>query len=1038
MANNLVHLHLHSDYSMLDGLGKVGDFAKRAAELQMPALALTDHGTISGWWEFYTECKRNGVEPLLGLEAYFVPDATKVRDKKPASDKNEKTAKRFHVTMLARNADGCKTLVDLLTEAHRQFYYKPLIDWRLLESLGDEADNLVCLSGCAASIISRKLMGKDPDAGYTEAKKWKRIFKHFYIETMHHGTEIDVPLNGQLLTLSHKLKIPHVVTNDAHYVHKEDHANHDALLAIQTASDIDDPTRFAFDGRGYHLRSHAETKKAFKGYDADVFQRGARNTLRIAEACRISIPEWDKKTWHIPRFPLLPEDTTADKYLRRLAMAGLRSRGLDDKPTYTERVVQELKAIKKAGIADFLLITWEAINWANKQDIAVGPGRGSICGCLVAYLIGIHKLDSIRYGLMFERFLNPERPKAPDVDSDFEPDRRQEVIDHYIELYGAENVVRVAAFQTMKVAGCFQTLARAHGMSPQERNRWTKELGVFEKRDVEDEAPDEDEDASVLPEEIRDNYPGLANQMRALLGTKRAISRHAAGILIFEPSDPIKQYVGLQWLPNASAPDKGHWAASYDLKTVEGMMLMKQDTLGLRTLATIKECVRMVKENHNVTLDPDSWIPDEEPHDDLVYRMLAEGHCGGVFQAEGGSLNKGLMEVKPTRFADIAAATALYRKGPIMAGAPNRYLKNKKDNKIRVVHSSLKGILEETWGEMIYDEQMLQILFEVAGFTWARVDDAKNAMKKKDPELMAPLRSEAIKGFQRVAGMSKDEAKQTWKMIEVQTAYLFNKSHSYAYSMTTYQTARLKFLYPLEFMTALVRTVKPDKAHLKKRMGYVGELSEAGYKVLAPDLNTSDSRATCGYTSGPEGKQGWFRFGFTDCKGIGDSKAKKLIAMRESGEAVGFFSVADVKLDKTTIQILSAIGAMKKIGGPKGNVKQKELILGWRFRDPMKKYRERWRKKIVLPAENNQTVMLVGEIVEIERRKTKNDDPFFVWTLRWSPATEFRITLFQDAEDVWYLKRGSIVKINGRWNTKFNNLAVSNSDEQVHILKDVS
>jgi DNA polymerase III subunit alpha len=1035
MTNQFTPLHLHTDYSMLDGLAKIPEYIKRGVELGIDHMAITDHGTIAGWWEWYVECMKAGINPILGLEAYFVPNAAKVREKVAKEDSNEKTAKRFHVTLLARNADGAKILIELLTEAHRQFYYKPLIDWRLLEALGDEADNLVCLSGCAASIISRKLTGKDPDAGYREAKRWKKVFRHFYIETMHHGSDIDVPLNGALLELAGKLKLKHVITNDSHYVHKEDHKHHDALLAIQTASDIDDPSRFSFDGRGYHLRDRAEIKKAYRAYDQSVFRQGIRNTRAVAEACRIRIPEWDNKSWHIPDFPKLPEETTADRFLRRLALRGLRKRGLDNQLEYVERTEQELRDIKKAGIANFLLISWEAIRWAKKRG-RVGPGRGSICGCLVAYLIGIHALDSIKYGLMFERFLNPERPKAPDIDSDFEPWLRPLVMEHYIDLYGEENVMRVAAFQTMGVAGCFQTLARAHGMSPEERNRWTKELGVFEKRDDEDEDVGEEEDISVLPEEIRDNYPGLANQMRHLLGTKRAISRHAGGILIFQPGDPIRDYVGLQWLPKKDAPNGGNWAASYDLKTVEGMMLLKQDTLGLRTLSTIEECVKMIKANHDVALDVNSWVPDEEPGDDKVYQMLAEGRSGGVFQAEGGSLQKGLMEVRPTCYADIAAATALYRKGPIMAGAPNRFLKNKRDGKVRVAHSSLKPILAPTWGEMIYDEQMFQILNECAGFSWARVDDAKNAMKKKDPELMAPLKEEAIKGFRRIAGMSKKEAGAVWKMIGAQTAYLFNKSHSYAYSRTTYITARLKCLYPLEYMTALVRTVKPDKAHLKKRMGYVGELAEMEFRIKAPTINESDAKATCGYD---DAGNGWFQFGFIDCKGIGESKAAKILEAREAGDTYGFFSVDDVKavLDKGAVAVLTAIGALKKIGGPKGKSKQKELVLGWRFKDPMKKYRSKWASRVIFPTENNQTVMLVGEITEIERRKTKDDDPFVIWTLQWAPGRTWRITLWQDADDVWFLRRGSIVKVNGKWQMKFGNLAIGSSDH-VHIIREVA
>jgi len=1018
---------------MLDGLGKIPDYVKRASELGMKHLGISDHGTVSGAWEFYTACRKADIEPVLGCEFYFVPDAEAV--------KAEKTGERFHVTMLAKNEQGFKTITELVTEAHKRFYYKPVLDRALLESLGDAANNLVCFSGCAGSIISRLLMSKSKEkraGAYDEMRWWLSIFNahNYYTEIMAHGTDDEVKLNTRLLKLATKLDIPHVITNDPHYVHKEEHAHHDALLAIQTASDVDDPTRFRFDGDGYHLRSRQELRKAFDQYRKRVVRAGLDNSVRVAELCHTRIGPWENKTWHIPKFPKLPSKYNGDSYayLRRITMRGLRERGLDRDPRYVERAKYELKKLKTANMADFLLITWEAINWAKRRGIAVGPGRGSICGCLVAYLIGIHKIDSIRGGLLFERFLNPERPKAPDVDSDFEPERRQEVIDHYIKLYGADNVVRVAAFQTMKIASVFQTVARAHGISSEDRNRLTKELGKFKSDEEIEDEEEEYEDINVLPEEIRDTYPDMAVQMKHLLGTKKAISRHAAGVIIFDPHDPIKDLVGLQWLPKKDAPGGGNWAAQYDLKSVEGMMLMKQDTLGLRTLSTIKECVRMVKVNHGVELDVDSWVPDEEPDDDKVYQMLADGRTGGVFQMEGGSNTRGIQEIKPHRFEDIVTCTALYRAGPMSAGSDKRFLKNRADDKVRVIHESLKPILRPSMGEMIYDEQMLEIMFRCAGFSWARTDDVKTAMKKKDPSMMAALKDEAIDGFAQTSGMSKKQARKTWEMIEAQSSYLFNRSHAYAYSTTTYITARLKCLYPLEFMTALVRTVKADKDHLKKRMGYVGELAEMGYKILSPDVNQSDAKATCGYKK--NGK-GWFRFGFTDCSGIGDSKAKKILAARDDADSgvYGFYSPEDVKdsVDKAAYEVLARVGALESIGGPATSKRLKEQLIGYRFTDPMKKYRKKFEKKLIVPQDDRDYTRVYGEITSVEHRETKRGKDFVIWTVHWSPTRTFRVNVWDTRDGIKTIKRGSIVKVEGEWSADWRNISVNDSEDVVVI-----
>lgn len=1017
MTKNYVSIHNHTDHSMLDGLGTIERYVAKASRKGMPGLGIMDHGNLMGAPLFYSECLKNGINPLIFQEFYFVPNADRVKE--------EKQGERFHVGIGARDADGFRILCELSTEAYKRFYYKPVIDRPLLESLGDAAEHLTVLTGCAAGILSRKLLKEAVDDHLSveeEIAWWRHTFPHLYVEIMNHETSFDRKLNRRLLKLSERQGLPFVITNDPHFVDKNEADHHDALLAIQTASDIDDPNRFRFDGQGYWLKTRAEMKRAFREYGKEVWKPGLDATLEICRDTNIRIPEWDTRSWHIPKFPLVNNSV---RLLKKLAWDRLAELGLDEDKRYVKRTKMELKRLTAVGMEDFLLITWDAIGYARrttkrhreiakilghpKEPLPVGPGRGSVCGTLVGYLLGIHKMDPIRYDLMFERFLNPERPKAPDVDTDYSQARRGEMIDYYIHVYGAENVIPVGAYQTMQTKRCFQSLARAYGIhDPNERNKLSKEI------------QEDDEGNAVMPLVIRENFPELVEAVEVLTGVKASMSTHAAGLLMYDPADPIRHYIPRMFIPKRQdSPAK--WVCQYNLASAELLDLFKQDNLGLRTLDTIDECVRIVRERHGDVLDPYEWVPDEEPHDKNVYSMLTKGDCEGIFQMEGFTNFLGIQQIKPTQFMDIVTCTALYRKGPMEAGAPDRFLKNRKDQKIRVAHPDLKKYLKPTWGEMIFQEQMFAILNELAGLSWAQVDDVKSAVTKKDPEKMAKLRSVVIEGFRKTSGWDQSKAEEVWDMIEKQTGYLFNKSHSVAYTFTTYITARLKYLYPLEFYTALLRTVKPTSPEAKaKRLSYLNSSARKGFEICPPDVNLSDALFSC------QGKNKLL-FGLRDVLDIGEKAAEKIVRGRPRKGYQSVKAVMDAVNHKTVMRALSESGAMECLG-VKATNEQKESRIEWQFNDPMREFREKYGHKAKLPRTNNGQVRIYGQIVKVEKKSTKSGKPYMTWKIKYEPGVEFAITLWEDAMDLWDLKVGSIVRVSGRWNGTFRNVSVGDSD----------
>lgn len=992
MSLDFVHLHNHSQYSTLDGLGDVVDYVTRAKELNQPALSLTEHGHLSSAPLLYWECHKQGIEPILGTEAYYVTDL---------SEKEE--SKRYHVIFLAKGEKGYRTLCELSTESHRNFYRKPLLDKHILKGLGKDAQHLVVLSGCAASIISRLLMEEEYEEAIEEAGWWKKHFFNFYIEIQNHGTEDDRTLIRRSLRLAKKLSLPFVITNDPHYVHKGDRDTHDTLLAIQTASDIDDPNRMRFPGKGYHLRSAKEIASLFPFVTA---KKGMTASIRIAESCRVRIPEWDSRSWLVPSLPGVKDPYAT---LKSYVSKGLKEKGVSKDSKYVDRAKEELKIIKDTGISDFLLITRDCIQWAKKQDIPVGVGRGSFGGSLIGYLIGAHNVDSVRYGLMFERFLNPARPRMPDIDTDFGKDRRDELFAYVIDKYGENNVMNIAAFQTLKVRSAFQSLAKAYGISYAESVSISKTL------------PYDEDPLDTIPAEITETYPDLADRLSKLVGIIRAVSTHPAGLIITDDSINIRGMVPEMWIASTKK-----WVAQYDLEAISKMGFLKQDFLGLRTLDTIKECVDLIRDTTGEEVDPDSWIPDEEKDDKGVYAMLAEGKTAGIFQMEGKAVASGIKAIGPTQFSDLAACVALYRAGSIISGFPDKFLENRKKKQIRYPHPSLRPILEETHGTLIYQEQAMLIARTLAKFSMEEEDDLKEAMGKKKSDLMASLRSRFVKGCVGNE-INKETAIYIWdRMIAPTALYAFNQAHSVSYGITGYQTSRLKYLYPDQFYTALIRTVT-DK---EKRKTYLQEATESGMKIVPPDVNESDHKATLNL------RKRTIRFGLEDITGVGEKQAEKIVSKRPKKGYKFIDEVGHAAKNEGVMKALLDAGAFACLGEPI-DMSKAEKVLDWQFRDRMIRYRQRFENRVIHPNDKNGKVWVIGEITNIEKKKTRNGDYYLTWTIRWSPSTAYIVRLWSGTEDLWKLATGTIVSVRGDYERKWQNISISD-EGQVKVIRRAS
>lgn len=879
---SFTHLHVHTEYSLLDGAGKIKDLVSRAKELGMDSLAITDHGVMFGVIDFWRECKKQGIHPVIGCEVYTA--ARRMEDKDADKDKHQ-----GHLILLAKDNDGYKNLIKIVSKGFTKgFYYKPRID---KEVLREHSDGIIALSACLAGRVQYRLLNRDYEGAKKEALELNDIFgqDNFYLELQDQGLKEEREINPKLIRLSKETGIPMVCTNDVHYVNRDDAAAHDILLAIQTATSIYDEKRMKFPNDQFYLKSEAEMREIFS-----EVPEAADNTHNIAMRCNV---EFTFGEYHIPEFTS-PDGLSNSMYLRKLCRQGLSERYDSVSSELKDRLEYELGVIENMGYVEYFLIVWDFINYARNRGIMVGPGRGSAAGSLVAYSLKITDIDPIRYNLIFERFLNPERISMPDIDIDFCIERRGEVIDYVKAKYGEKNVSQIITFGTMKAKAVIRDVARALDMSYSDADRIAKAV-PFELKMTIDKALKMNPELAAMYEEDPE-VRRVIDMSKKLEGLSRHASTHAAGVVISKL--PLDEYVPLY------TSDKGV-ATQFNMTTIEELGLLKMDFLGLRNLTVIRDALELIKKNHGRVVDFAKMGYDDKS----VYDMIAKGNTEGVFQLESGGMTSFMKNLKPGCFEDIVAGISLYRPGP-MDSIP-KYIENKKNpSNIKYVTPELAPILDVTYGCLVYQEQVMQIVRNLAGYSFGRADLVRRAMsKKKTDEMLAEKQifihgkldsrgNIEIPGCLR-NGISEEAAEAIFADMETFAQYAFNKSHAAAYAVLAYETGWLKKHYPVEFMAALLSSVMGDTAQTSK---YIRNCEEMGISVLPPDVNESDKTYTV--------VDGKIRYGLRGVKHVGENAIEEIIHARElkgfPKDIFRFINNIDVRIvNKKAVECLIKAGA---------------------------------------------------------------------------------------------------------------------------------
>ena len=876
------HLHIHSEFSLLDGANRIKDLPVRAKELGMDSIAITDHGVMFGVIDFYKACKANGIKPIIGCEVYVAPRSR--FDKEPKIDE-----KYNHLILLAKDNEGYKNLAKLVSLGFTEgFYYKPRIDKEIIEKYHE---GLICLSACLAGEVNQAILNNNMEEAKKVALWFKSIFKgDYYLEIQSNGIKEQILVNQKLIELSRELDIPLVATNDAHYLKREDAYNHEVLLCIQTGKKMSDEDRMRFDTDELYVKSQEEMIEYFKNVPEAI-----ENTKKIADMCNV---EFEFGHTILPNYDVPEEFETHYDYLRKLTTDGLLKRyGENPSEEIKERADYELSVIKKMGYVDYFLIVWDYINYAKTHDIPVGPGRGSGAGSIVAYSIGITDIDPIKYNLIFERFLNPERISMPDFDVDFCYEKRDKVIDYVCEKYGKENVSQIITFGTMSARMVIRDVGRALDVPYAEADKLAKmipnELHITIKKAMEQNR------------ELRDLYESdkeiekLLNIAMALEGMPRQASTHACGIVITK--EPVVNYVPLYVRDNTIS-------TQYIMTTLEELGLLKMDFLGLRTLTVIQDTVDLVKQNRNIDV-----VFDNEMNDPKVFKLWQDGDSVGIFQFESQGMTNFMKELKPDSLEDIIAGVSLYRPGP-MDQIP-RYIANKKDPEHAVyTHPALKPILEVTYGCMVYQEQVMQIVRDLAGYSLGRADLVRRAMGKKKLDVMAKEREIFINGQldenENIVvpgcvrnGIDAESANKIFDEMAEFAKYAFNKSHAAAYAVISYRTAYLKAYYPAEFMAA---TLNSYLGNLDKIPDYIEECRRLNIEILKPDINKSYTRFTVDDQK--------IRFGLGSVKNVGNAAVDEIVKeRRENGEFKSFTDfcerIKNLSVNKKCVESLIKSGA---------------------------------------------------------------------------------------------------------------------------------
>lgn len=880
---SFVHLHVHTEYSLLDGASRIKDLIARTKELGMDAVAITDHGVMFGVIDFYREAKKQGMKPIIGCEVYTA--ARRMQDKEADKDKQP-----GHLVLLAKNEVGYHNLVKIVSAGFTEgFYYKPRVDHEFLKS---HSEGIIALTACLAGNVQQNLLKGNYEGAKDEVLTLLDIFGegNLYLELQDQGLEEEQRIFPQMLKLHEETGVPFVATNDVHYVKKEDAKAHDVLLCIQTASCVEDENRMRFPNDQFYLKSEREMQHLF-GHIPGAME----NTIKIAEACNV---EFVFGEHHLPEFQA-PEGMNNKDYLRGLCAAGMKERYGTSSKELSERLEYELSTIEKMGYVEYFLIVWDFINYARKNGIVVGPGRGSAAGSIVAYCLHITNIDPIRYGLIFERFLNPERISMPDIDIDFCYERRQEVINYVIEKYGEDKVAQIITFGTMKAKAAIRDVGRAMNMSYGEVDAIAKKVPFDLKMTI--------DKALEMNPELKKDYESdlrikeLIDTARALEGMPRHASTHAAGVVISKKS--INEYVPLY------LAEKGV-STQFTMTTIEELGLLKMDFLGLRNLTVIRDALELILENHHETIDFSHMTYD----DPKVYELISSGNTMGVFQLESSGMTQFMKNLKPDCFEDVVAGISLYRPGP-MNSIPT-YIENKKNpENISYIDPSLEPILSVTYGCMVYQEQVMQIVRDLAGYTYGRSDLVRRAMSKKKREAMEQERqyfiygktdehgTVEIEGCVR-RGISEKAADEIYGQMISFAEYAFNKSHAAAYAVLAYETAYLKTYFPVEFMAALMTSVIGDSAQIAK---YIRNCNEMKIEILPPDVCESGKKFTV--------KDGKIRFGLLGVKNVGEGVIDALLVSREQkGKPSDIFQMVnevDVhEINKKAIESLIKAGAM--------------------------------------------------------------------------------------------------------------------------------
>ena len=881
------HLHVHTEYSLLDGAARIGDLVARAKELGMTSLAITDHGVMFGVIDFYRECKKQGIRPVIGCEVYTA--ARTLFDKDAERDK-----RMGHLVLLAKNNQGYKNLMKIVSEGYRHgFYYKPRIDKNVLRQYHE---GLIALSACLAGEIPHRLLNGDYEGAKKEALEMLDIFGegNFYLELQDQGLEEEARILPDMKRLHAETGIPFVATNDSHYVRQEDAVAQDILMCIQMGTTVDEENRMRFSNDQFYLKSEDEMRKIFAS-----IPEACDNTEKIAQQCDVTFTFGEL---HLPDFQA-PEGLTKPQYLRKLCEKGLAERYPEaegeELADLQERLNYELSTIENMGYVEYFLIVWDFINYAKENHIMVGPGRGSAAGSIVAYTLRITDIDPIKYGLIFERFLNPERVSMPDIDIDFCYERRGEVIDYVTRKYGEDKVSQIITFGTMKAKQAVRDVGRVLNVSYPETDAIAKAIPFALKMTI--------DKALEMSPELKAKYEGdettrkVIDMARAIEGMPRHASTHAAGVVISR--DSIDEYVPLY------LADKG-LSTQFNMTTIEELGLLKMDFLGLRNLTIIRDALAMIEKDHGVKID----FSRMEYDDPKVYEIIAKGNTEGIFQLESGGMTQFMKNLKPDCFEDIVAGISLYRPGP-MASIPT-YIENKKHpHNIAYIHKSLEPILSVTYGCLVYQEQVMQIVRDLGGYSYGRSDLVRRAMSKKKMDVMLEEKEYFIHGKTdddgnvEIAGcvrngVPEDAAEEIFNQMVSFAEYAFNKSHAAAYAVLAYETGYLKVHYPAEFMAALMTSVTGDANSISK---YMRNCQEMGIQVLPPDVNESDKKFSV--------TDGKIRFGLSGVKNVGDGVIDAIIEARETkgipSDIFRFIENLDVhKINKKAIESLIKAGAL--------------------------------------------------------------------------------------------------------------------------------